>query len=73
MINVHYNATQPLPNLILVDTDRGVAAYADISTLVSDYKYITGDDTSGWEIDYVVGHYICSYDDFQQQYPELLI
>ena len=71
MINVHYNATQPLPNLILVDTDKNLAAYAEPCTLISDYEHIT--NYGGWEIDEEVGDYICSYDDFQQLYPEYFI
>ena len=59
-------------NLILVNTDRGVAVYAELCTLTSDYKHITN-YCGGWPIDDDVGDYICSYDDFQQQYPELFI
>ena len=72
MINVHYNATDSLPKLILVDTDRNVAAYADIRDLKLDYEYITSDN-QGWPIDDEVGSYICSYNDFQQLYPEFFI
>ena len=72
MINVHYNATQPLPNLILVDTDRGVAAYAEIRYITLNYEYITSDNL-GWPIDDEVGDYICSYDDLQQLHPEFFI
>ena len=72
MINVHHHARRPLPNLILVDTDRGVAAYAEPCTLTSDYEYVTNIN-GGWEIDDDVGDYICSYDDFRQFYPEYFI
>ena len=72
MINVHHHTTEPLPNLILVDTDRGVAIYAELCTLTSDYEHITNYRGS-WEIDDDVGDYICSYDDFQQLYPEYFI
>ena len=72
MINVHRHAALPLPNLMLVDTDRGVAAYAEIRHMILNYEYITNDQ-QGWPIDDEVGDYICSYDDFQQHYPEYFI
>ena len=72
MINIHHHAAEPLPKLILVDTDRGVAAYAEIRYLVLNYEYITNDNL-GWPIDDDVGDYICSYDNFRQLYPELFI
>ena len=71
MINVHHHATKPLPNLMLVDTDRGIAAYTNIRYLILDYEYITS--RGGWKIDDKVGDYICSYDDFQRLYPEYFI
>ena len=71
MINAHRHATKPLPNLMLVDTDRGVATYADIRHLTFDYAYFT--NYRGWEEADEVGDYICSYNDFQQRYPELFI
>ena len=71
MINVHHHATKPLPDLILVDTDRSVAIYSGIRCLTLKYEHITY--YGGWEIDDEVGDYICSYDDFQQQYPELFV
>ena len=72
MINVHHHATEPLPNLILVDTDRNIAAYAEIRHLILYYENFTSDNL-GWPIDDDVGDYICSYDDFQQLHPELFI
>ena len=71
MINVHRHATLPLPNLMLVDTDRGVAAYTKSHTLIPDYDYIT--NHGGWPIDDEVGDYVCPYDDFQRLYPEYFI
>lgn len=71
MINIHHHATEPLPNLMLVDTDRGVATYADIRHLTLDCKYIT--NYTGWGVGDEVGDYICSYDDFRQLYPEYFI
>ena len=71
MINVHRHATKPLPNLILVDTNRNVAAYTKSCTLVLDYEHIT--NYGCWPIDDEVGDYICSYDDFQQLHPEFFI
>ena len=73
MINVHYHTQHSLPNIILVDTDRNSAAYANIDTLVSDYTYITSSDDAGWNIDHEVGEYISSYDEFPQKYPEFFI
>ena len=72
MINIHHHATRPIPTLILVDTDRGVAAYAEIRHIILNYEYITTDQ-QGWIIDDEVGDYICSYDDFQRLYPEYFI
>ena len=72
MINIHRHATKPLPTLILVDTDRGVAAYAEIRHIILNYEYITTDQ-QGWPIDDEVGDYLCPYDDFQQHYPEYFI
>ena len=71
MINVHHHATKPLPNLMLVDTNRGIAIYSGIRYLTLDYEHIT--NYGGLGIDDEVGDYICSYDDFRQLYPEYFI
>ena len=71
MINVHRHATKPLLDLILVDSDRGVAAYAEIRHIILNYEHIT--NYGGWIIGDEVGDYICSYDDFQRLYPEYFI
>ena len=71
MINVHRHATEPLPNLVLVDTDRNVAVYADTRHLTFYYECIT--NYGGWKVADEVGDYICSYNDFRQLYPEYFI
>ena len=71
MINVHRHATKPLPDLILVDTDKNVAAYAEIRHIILNYEYIT--NYKCWPIDGDVGDYICYYDDFRRLYPEYFI
>ena len=73
MINVHYHAKKPLPKLILVDTCKGVATHANTATLAVSYRNITGNPFFCWAVDGDVGDYICSYDDFQQLYPEYFI
>ena len=71
MINVHRHATEPLPSLVLVDTDRNVATYANIHYLTFDYECIT--NYGGWEVADKVGDCICSYNDFRYLYPEYFI
>ena len=56
-----------------MNTNENVATHANITTLVINYRQITGKPYFCRPVDDDVGDYICSYNDFQQRYPEYFI